>query len=143
MITLTPFLLFEGTCAEAMTFYQACLGGELTLIRLGDTPMAAGFPERDHHKITYACIKGGRIEFSATDWLHPVQEPRPGNMAAMYVTGDEPGELRAVFNKLAAGAKQEFFVELREMPFGLYGHFTDRYGVSWFFRGAKPTGLGS
>lgn len=143
MITLTPFLLFDGTCAEAMTFYQACLGGELTLIRLGDTPMAAGFSERDHHKITYACLKGGRIEFSATDWLHPVQEPRPGNMAAMYVTGDEPGELRAVFGKLAAGAKPEFFVELREMPFGLYGHFTDRYGVSWFFRGATPTGLGT
>ncbi len=28
MINLTPFLLFNGNCAEAMTFYQSCLGGK-------------------------------------------------------------------------------------------------------------------
>jgi PhnB protein len=37
-MNLTPFLLFEGNCAEAMDFYQSCLGGELTIVRLGDTP---------------------------------------------------------------------------------------------------------
>ena len=31
MLNLTPFLLFNGNCAEAMTFYQSCLGGDLTL----------------------------------------------------------------------------------------------------------------
>jgi uncharacterized glyoxalase superfamily protein PhnB len=30
-MSLTPFLLFDGNCAEAMVFYQACLGGELAL----------------------------------------------------------------------------------------------------------------
>ena len=24
MLGLTPFLLFDGNCAEAMTFYQSC-----------------------------------------------------------------------------------------------------------------------
>ncbi len=35
MITSAPFLLFDGNCAEAMAFYRDCLGGDLTLIRLG------------------------------------------------------------------------------------------------------------
>ena len=39
MINLSPFLLFDGNCAEAMAFYQSCLGGELTLTRVCDTPM--------------------------------------------------------------------------------------------------------
>ena len=28
-MNLTPFLRFDGNCAEAMAFYHACLGGEL------------------------------------------------------------------------------------------------------------------
>jgi uncharacterized glyoxalase superfamily protein PhnB len=31
MLNLTPFLLFDGNCAEAMAFYQSCLNGELTI----------------------------------------------------------------------------------------------------------------
>lgn len=135
MLQLTPFLLFEGNCAEAMTFYRTCFGGELTLIRLGDTPMKEGFPAGEHHKITYACLKSEQIEFSATDWLHPTRIPKRGNTTAIYLNSDQGVELRAIFDKLADGANQEFFVDLRMMPFGLYGHFTDRYGVEWFFRG--------
>jgi PhnB protein len=39
MLNVTPFLLFDGNCAEAMIFYQKCIGGELTLTKLGDTSM--------------------------------------------------------------------------------------------------------
>lgn len=135
MPRLTPFLLFDGNCAEAMRFYRSCFGGDLTLTLLGDTPMKHGFPEEQHGKVTYAHLRSALVEFSATDWLHPVQVPRPGNMAAMYLLSDEPAELRDLFARLSDVASKEFFVELMEMPFGLYGHFTDRYGVSWFFRG--------
>ena len=33
-MNLSPFLLFEGNCAEAMAFYQSCLGGDLTITRV-------------------------------------------------------------------------------------------------------------
>ena len=104
MLRLTPFLLFEGTCAEAMRFYQSCFGGDLTLIRLGDTPMKDGFPESQHTKITYACLRSDQVEFSATDWLHPTQVPKRGKTAAMYLTSDRPAQPRALFEKLADGA---------------------------------------
>jgi len=38
-MNLTPFLLVDGNCAEGMAFYQSCLGGELTITRLGNTAM--------------------------------------------------------------------------------------------------------
>ncbi len=139
MLHLTPFVLFDGNCAEAMEFYQSCFGGDLMLTRLGDTPMKAHFSPEHHRKIAYAYLKSGVVEFSATDWLHPTHRRQPGNTTAMYVTGDGLEELLPIFEKLRDGADSEFLVELCEMPFGVYGRFTDRYGVEWFFRGTART----
>lgn len=139
MVRLTPYLLFDGNCAEAMAFYQACFGGDLMLIRLADTPMKAAFPEEKHSRITYAHLKSNLVEFSATDWLHPTETPQPGNTTAIYVTGDNADEMGRIFDKLADGAWPQTFVPLREMPFGLYGHLRDRFGVEWFFRSEKPS----
>jgi PhnB protein len=136
-MNLTPFLLFDGNCAEVMAFYQSCLGGELTITRLGDTPMGAHAPPEQQQKVTHACLKSGSAEFSATDWLHPTRAPKPGNTVAVYLQAEGYGELRAVFDKLAVGADRELLDDLREMPFGIYGHLADRYGVHWFFRGAS------
>ena len=136
-MNLTPFLLFDGNCAEAMAFYQSCLGGDLTITKLGDTPMKDHMPPEKHHKVTYAHLKNGVMEFSATDWLHPTQTPKQGNTVAMYVNGGKYKELRAIFDGLAAGADNELLEDLRDMPFGTYGHLADKYGVHWFFQGEK------
>ena len=138
MLRCTPFLLFDGNCAEAMTFSHQCLGGELTLTRLGDTPMKAQFPPEKHNRIINAHLKSGAFEFSATDWMaSPEFEPRQGNTFAIFVIGGSYDELKAVFDKLADGAEKERFQELHEMPFGTYGQFYDRYGFQWIFRGDK------
>ncbi len=137
MINLTPFLLFDGNCAEAMTFYQACLGGELTLTKVSDTPMKDQTPPEHHHKIIYAHLKSGAMEFSATDWLHPTRTPRQGNTVCMYVNGGTYIELRAIFDKLSGGADKQLLDDLRDLPFGSYGHLADKYGVHWFFQGEE------
>ena len=134
-MNLTPFLLFDGNCAEAMAFYQSCLGGELTVTRLGDTPMGDQAPPEQKHKVTYACLKNDSVELSATDWLHPTRLPRPGNTVALYLQADDHTPLRTLFDKLAGGADPDLLDDLRDMPFGTYGHLADRYGVHWFFRG--------
>ncbi len=137
MINLTPFLLFDGNCAEAMTFYQSCLGGELALTKVSDTPMKDQMPPEHHHKVIYAHLKSGAIEVSATDWLHPTRTPKQGNTVCMYVNGGKYNELRAIFDKLSAGADKELLDDLRDVPFGSYGHLADKYGVHWFFQGEK------
>ena len=135
MLRCTPFLLFDGNCAEAMSFYHACLGGKLVLTKLGDTPMKEMFPSEKHGRIINAHLKSGAVEISATDWMaSPAFEPRLGNMSALFVTGTDD-EVKAAFDTLAVGAERERFQELHAMPFGTYGQFYDRYGVQWIFRG--------
>ncbi len=135
---MTPFLLFDGNCAVAMRFYHACLGGDLSITKLGGTPMAAEIPGTQHDKVVHAYLKSGAIEFSATDWLHPTRRPQYGNTVGLYVRDGTDDELRALFDKLAVGADEELLDDLRPMPFGTYGHLVDVFGVQWFFRGLTP-----
>lgn len=136
-MNLMPFLLFDGTCAEAMAFYQSCLGGKLTITKVCDTPMKGQMPPEQHHKVAFANLKSGVMELSATDWLHATRTPSQGNTVAVYICGGKYNELRAIFDKLAIGANKEVLDDLREMPFGSYGHLADKYGVHWFFQGDK------
>jgi PhnB protein len=138
MLRSTPFLLFDGNCAEAMTFYHACLGGELTLTKVGDTPMKDLFPPEKHDRMINAHLKSGEIELSATDWIaSPDFDPVQGNTYAIFVLGGAYDELRTVFDKLRDGDQNTRLQELHDMPFGLYGQFYDKYGVQWIFKGDK------
>ena len=85
-MNLTPFLLFDGNCADAMTFYHSCLGGELTVTLLSDTPMKEDIPPEHHQKVVYAYLKSGDIEFSATDWMLIERMPLTGRVSP--VAGD-------------------------------------------------------
>jgi len=140
MLGLTPFLLFDGDCADAMTFYQSCLGGDLTITRLGDTPMKGQSPPDLHDKVAYARLVRGALDVSATDWQHQTRRPRQGNTVGIYLSGGSYDELRAIFDRLAVGADPDLLDELEERPFGIYGHLADRYGVHWFFRGDGAIG---
>jgi PhnB protein len=132
----TPFLLFDGNCAEAMTFYHDALGGDLTLTKLGDTPMKDSLPADKHDRIINAQLKSGAVEISATDWMaSPALEPKLGNMSAVFVRSDNGDELQRAFDKLADGASKDWFEALHPMPIGMYGQFFDRFGVQWIFVG--------
>jgi len=136
MLSAIPFLLFDGNCAEAMTFYHQCLGGEFRVTKLGDTPMKAQFPKEKHNRVINANLKSGNIEISASDWMaSPEFDPIQGNTYAIFVIGSTYDELKTAFDKLKDGKHNERLQELHEMPFGLYGQFYDKYGVLWIFRG--------
>ncbi|HUY98582.1 MAG TPA: VOC family protein [Verrucomicrobiae bacterium] len=137
MLNLTPFLLFDGRCAEAMAFYRDCLGGELVLTKVKDTPMKSQVPQEHHDKVINAHLKSGAVEFTATDWLHPARALKPGNTVCVYLNGGTHSELRTVFDKLSMGADPGLLDDLRDLPFGSYGHLADQFGVHWFFQGDK------
>jgi PhnB protein len=138
MLRCTPFLLFDGNCAEAMTFYHQCLGGELSLTKLRDTPMKDMFPNEKWNRLINANLKSGNIEISATDWMAaPAFEPSHGNTFAIFVIGNTHEELKIVFDKLKDGTNNTRLQELHEMPFGIYGQFYDKFGIQWIFRGDK------
>ena len=138
MLRCTPFILFDGNCAEAMIFYHKGLGGDLTLTKLGDTPMKDQFPKEKHDRIINAQLVSGALEISATDWMaSPAYDPIQGNTYAIFVIGGAYAELKTVFDKLAIGSDKKRFQELHDMPFGIYGQFYDKFGVQWIFKGDK------
>lgn len=138
MLRATPFLLFDGNCSEAMTFYHQCLGGDLKLTKLGETPMKDMFPPEKHNRIINAYLKIGALEISATDWMaSPAFDPIQGNTFAIFIEGETYDELKEIFDKLKDGTNNTRLQELHEMPFGIYGQFYDKYGIQWIFKGDK------
>ena len=135
MITLTPYLLLDGTCEQAMQFYQRCLGGELTLTLVGDSPMKAVFPATLHHKVLNARLVSAHLVLSASDWLRPQQTPVQGNTVCLYLSGGTFADLKALFDKLSEGA--EVTDPLKAEPFGTYGALNDKFGIRWMFHAAK------
>ena len=123
-----------------MTFYQSCFGGELTLTRVGETPMKEQFPEEKHGRIINASLVSGGVSISATDWMaSPEFDPVLGNRSAIFIVGDGYDELKTPFDRLKDGTNNSRLQELHEMPFGIYGQLFDRYGTQWIFRG-QPAG---
>ncbi|HEX6554829.1 MAG TPA: VOC family protein [Ktedonobacteraceae bacterium] len=134
---LTLYLLFDGTCAEAMAFYHSCLGGELSLTTVGDSPMKGQFPTEQQNKVVNARLTSGTIDMSASDWLHPTRTPKQGNTVCLYISEATYTELKEMFDKLSEGADPSLLDPLRDMPFGSYGALTDHYGVRWMFQGER------
>jgi uncharacterized glyoxalase superfamily protein PhnB len=55
----------------------------------------------------------------------------------VYISGGKYNQLRPIFEGLAAGAGKDLLDDLVDMPFGIYGHLADKYGVHWFFGGGR------
>jgi PhnB protein len=104
-----PYLFFSGTCREAFTRYQEVFGGELVLMRMGDTPDAP--PDADPDD-------GPKTGFSVT------------------FTSPDIDEVRRIYDALADGGKAtQPLIETFFSP--AFGMCTDRFGVPWMFT-AEP-----
>jgi PhnB protein len=132
MTTLTPYLLFDGRCQQAMEFYKSCFGGELTATKVGDSPARDFMLAVQQEKIVNARLRNGQLEISASDWLRPAQTPIRGNMVCLYLSGGTLEELKALFERLSEGA--EVTDPLKEQFFGTYGALNDKFGVRWMFQ---------
>ncbi len=135
MTTLTPYLLFDGTCREAMQFYHSVFGGELHIMKVSESPAKDHMPAFQHDKTINARLKSSAIEISASDWLMPDRTPARGNTVCLYLSGGTYAELRTIFDKLSDGA--QVTDPLREMFFGTYGALNDKYGNRWMFQANK------
>lgn len=135
MTTLTPYLLFNGTCLQAMEFYKSCFGGELAATKVKDSPAKDHMPPAQQEKIINARLRSGNLDISASDWLRPDETPIRGNTVCLYLSGGTFPELKTIFEKLSDGA--EVTDPLKEMFFGFYGALNDKFGVRWMFQANK------
>jgi|SRR3989344_3266654 len=135
MAKLTTYLLFNGTCKQAMEFYKSVFGGELNLIKVGDSPIKDQMPVVMHEKVLNARLKSENVDISASDWLRPDRTPIQGNTVCLYLSGGTHQGLKEFFDKLSEGANVTD--PLQEQFFGTYGALNDQFGIRWMFQADK------
>jgi PhnB protein len=137
MAQFEPYLFFDGTCAEAMRFYERTLGGKLDLMKAGDSPAAGDMPPGSGDKILHARLALGDRALMASDWMdsRPFEGMKGFSLALAYPTVDEA---QRVFDALAEGGQvnmpmgKTFWVES-------FGMLVDRFGTPWFISGGAPS----
>lgn len=130
-VKLAPYLTFNGNCREAMTFYRACLGGELSMQTVAETPVSAQCPSGMQEHIMHSMLVSGDIVLMATDMTGP-QGYLQGTDMALSLHFESEEEARQTFDKLAEGGR---VIEALAPSFwgSLFGVLLDRFGKVWMF----------
>lgn len=135
MAQLNPYLNFDNNCREAMNFYKDCLGGELFLQTVSESPMmAAQMPPQMKDSILHSSLKSGDIIIMASDLSR--EKRLEGNTVHLCINCNSENELNSFFSKLSSDGK--ITEPLADMPWGArYGALTDKYGKHWMFNFQK------
>ena len=138
MASLSPHIAFPGgTCREALSFYQSCLGGELNLMRVGDTAMAEHMPAETQDQIMHGTLTTASFVLMACDALDTRRPFAPGNNIAMLLTCSSDAEINALFARLGEGGT--VVDPLADIFTGSkFGSLIDRFGTEWVFSFDNP-----
>lgn len=129
------YLAFNGTCAEAMRFYERALDGKIEIMmRGGDSPMAAQIPPEFADRILHArlALKDGGLLFAGDAPAHMPYEGIKG--VSITLNYDTVQEAQKVFNALAAGGQ----VTMPMQPAfwaKTWGMLVDKFGTPWIVNG--------
>ena len=133
---LNTYLTFDVQCREALTFYQQCLGGELTtMMTFGDSPVCDQVPPEAHDRIMHGCLVVGGQVLMASDSM-PGQTYEGVRGSAVTINVDSDQEASRLFKSLSAGGKIE--MDLQETFWASsFAMFNDRFGVPWMINCIK------
>ena len=141
MAQFEPYLSFNGSCAEAMRFYEKTLGGKLEMMMTqAEAPPSPGMPAGSPDRIMHASLMLGDRRLMASDTMagQPFEGMHGFSLSLSYPS---VAEANKVFDALSAGGKVT-------MPMGptfwveAFGMLVDRFGTSWMFNAGKPAQMG-
>ena len=139
----TPYLNFDGNCAEAMAFYAQLFGGQIAhQFTFGEMPPSEGMPplpESAKQRLMHAQLQIGSQTLMASDTLPAM----PGSAAESCAGGyrkpqgmwisiglESDTEGRRVFDALAQGGQVAMPFQATFWSPG-FGMVTDRFGTPW------------
>jgi PhnB protein len=135
MTQAIAYLAFDGTCADAMRFYEKALGGRLEVLMSGaDSPMAEQMPKEFANRILHArlVLPGGGMLYAGDA---PADVPYEGiKGVSIAVDYDSVAQAQTVFAALAAGGQ----VTMPMQPAfwaKAWGMCIDRFGTPWVVNG--------
>lgn len=134
MITLNPWINFNGNAEEAFNFYKSVFGGEFTkIVRLKDLA-SPEFPvaDKDANKIMQIVLPIGGANMlignDVPEFMGKVNENE--NRSKIHLDTNSKEEAEKIFNGLSLGGQVE--APMGDSPWGTYfGMFRDQYGIEW------------
>ncbi len=123
---LNPYISFGDNARQALEFYKDVFGGELALSTFGEFGQSG--PEAN-------LIMHGQLEtpsgytIMAAD-TPPGMERSEGSAITVSLSGDDSGDLRAYWDKLAGGGQVTMPLE-KQMWGDEFGMLVDQFGVAW------------
>lgn len=111
MVTVNPYLNFNGTTEAAFKFYRSVFGGDfITLQRFKDTAEADRIQEADRDKIMHVALMVGKgTVLMGTDALESMGHPLSvGNNFFLSISAESEVEAENYFEKLSAGGKNKY-----------------------------------
>ena len=129
---ITPYLNFNGNCAEALALYEKALGVKAKMVsRYKDAPASSGYvtPPGTEDFIMHATIEIERGQLYLSD-CPPEHKVTFGNAVSVTLELESADKIHAAFKILAEGGsvhmepQKSFFSEC-------FGMLTDKFGVNW------------
>jgi PhnB protein len=129
------YLSFNGTCTEAMRFYEKALNGKLTVLMSGgESPMAEHIPKESAHRILHA-----RLELADNGVLFagdcrediPYEGIKGLSLALNYDTIEQAQQ---VFAALSEGGNVTMPMQASFWA-KTWGMLVDKFGTSWIING--------
>jgi PhnB protein len=129
MKTINSYLTFNGNCREAMTFYAACLGGDLMLQAVDGSPMADKMPKEMKECILHSTLTTEGFVIMGSD-MTPETGLVKGNATCLMLNCSSEKEIKNTFKTLSAKGKVKHKLETTFWG-ALFGDFTDKFGNNW------------
>jgi PhnB protein len=127
-----PYLFFDGRCEEALDFYRAALGAEVTmLMRFRDSPEPPPpgmVPPGAEGKVMHAAFRVGDATVMASDGRCGGNPAFRGVSLSLTVPDEAAAE--RTFAALAEGGQVQMPLD-RTFFSPRFGMVADRFGVSW------------
>lgn len=133
MVTINPYINFNGNAEEAFNFYKSVFGGEFkAVVRFKDLASEEfPIPEEEAEKIMRIVLPIGTTELIANDVpasMGRVSENE--NRSKIAVSAESREEAEKIFTGLSEGGTVE--MPLDESPWGtVFSMFRDKYGIEW------------
>jgi PhnB protein len=130
MQNLGIYLVMNGNCEEAFTYYQSVFGGTLAFSRFKDGPQSPNGPKINGELIMNVTFKTENFEIMGCDMPDYMKQPLDHNSFNIILNASSKEQADQYYNGLLAGS--QVLMPLENTFWGAYfGMLKDKFGVQW------------
>lgn len=140
MLTINPYLSFDGTCEEAFELYKKTFGGDYSFLsRFSDVPEGEGMELADDEmdKIMHVALPIGENQLMGSDVPKSMGGAAAQSNTAISIQATSEAEADRLFAALSEGGQVLMPLE-KTFWNAYYGMWVDRFGIRWMVNYEYP-----